>query len=284
MRIDNLLGRVQIRGVARPGEIHIIAEKRAATLDALGRLRVHYTAFEGGEVVVDTRVELGGRERSLPLAGSGIDLIVDVPPDVAVEAKTFGGDVSVLGLRAGAKLETTGGAHRRPGRARRRGHAPAARRPARRGGRGRRRLDGVEGDLDLRNVGGGRVDARVVDGTIRAEDLRSGYVRLVTTTGQIVLFGHDPARLPLRPAQLRGRRARRADRGHGVRPARALVEAAGDGRAAAGVAPGGRLAAGRVRVARRSPPARARAALVELSSVLGGVEIQISHGRRRPPR
>ena len=28
-------------------------------------------------------------------------------------------------------------------------------------------------------------------------------------------------------------------------------------------------------VARRSPPARARAALVELSSVLGGVEIQI---------
>src|SRR5256885_1152209 len=50
-------------------------------------------------------------------------------------------------------------------------------------------LDGVEGDMDLRNLGGGRVDARVVDGTIRAEDLRSGFVRLVTTTGQIVLLG-----------------------------------------------------------------------------------------------
>src|SRR5262249_25486036 len=50
VRIDNLLGRVSVRGVARPGEIHIIAEKRASTQDALGRLRVHYTAFENGEV------------------------------------------------------------------------------------------------------------------------------------------------------------------------------------------------------------------------------------------
>src|SRR6185503_9092209 len=84
LRIDNLLGRITVRGAARPGEIHIVAEKRAATPDALGRLRVHYTAFENGEVVVDTRVELGGRERSLPLAGSGVDLVVDVPPDLAV--------------------------------------------------------------------------------------------------------------------------------------------------------------------------------------------------------
>src|SRR6185312_8612695 len=105
VRIDNLLGRVGIRGTARPGEIHIVAEKRAASPEALGRLRVHYAAFESGEVQIDTRVELGGRERSLPLAGSGIDLWLEVPPEVAVEAKTFGGDVSASGLRAGAKLE-----------------------------------------------------------------------------------------------------------------------------------------------------------------------------------
>ena len=37
------------------------------------------------------------------LAGSGIDLWLEVPPDVAIEAKTFGGDVSASGLRAGAK-------------------------------------------------------------------------------------------------------------------------------------------------------------------------------------
>src|SRR5580765_5333004 len=54
VRIDNLLGRVSVRGVARPGEIHIVAEKRASTPEALGRLRVHYTAFQTGEVVVDT--------------------------------------------------------------------------------------------------------------------------------------------------------------------------------------------------------------------------------------
>src|SRR5215831_17917643 len=161
VRIDNLLGRIQIRGVARPGEIHIVAEKRAATPDALGRLRVHYTAFESGEVVVDTRVEMGGRERSLPLAGSGVDLVVDVPPDVAVEAKTFGGDVTRQ-LRGGQRVAAV---------------------------EGDVDLDGVEGDMDLRNLGGGRVDARVVDGTIRAEDVHSGFVRLVTTTGQIVLLG-----------------------------------------------------------------------------------------------
>ena len=175
--------------MARPGEIHIVAEKRASTPEALGRLRVHYTAFENGEVVVDTRVELGGRERSLPLAGSGVDLVVDVPPDVAVEAKTFGGDVSASGLRAGAKLETTGG---RIGVSDVRGGVVT--RQLRGGQRvaaveGDVDLDGVEGDMDLRNLGGGRVDARVVDGSIRAEDLRSGLVRLVTTTGQIVLLG-----------------------------------------------------------------------------------------------
>ena len=152
-------GGSSIRGTARPGEIHIVAEKRAATAEALGRLRVHYTAFEGGEIVIDTRVELGGRERSLPLAGSGIDLVLEVPPEVAVQAKTFGGDLSASGLRAGARLETTGGrigvsdvrgpvvtrqlrggqrvaavdGRRRPGRCRG-GHGPArlGRRPRRR--------------------------------------------------------------------------------------------------------------------------------------------------------
>src|SRR4029078_5809661 len=96
-KCDNLQGRVASRGTARPGEIHIVAEKRAATAEGLGRLRVHHTAFEGGEIAIDSRVELGGRERSLPLAGSGIDLVLEVPPEVAVEAKTFGGDLSASG-------------------------------------------------------------------------------------------------------------------------------------------------------------------------------------------
>jgi hypothetical protein len=190
LRIDNPMGRVEVRGRAgQVDAIHIVAVKRAATPEALARLRVHYTAFASGEVQLDTRVELEGRERSVPLSGSGIDLVIDLPPDVALEAKTFGGDVSASGLRAGARLETTGG---------RIGVSDVSGGVVTRQLRGGQRLagvegdvdlDGVEGDLDLARLGGGRVDARVVDGSIRAEDVRSTWVRLRTTTGGIVLLG-----------------------------------------------------------------------------------------------
>jgi hypothetical protein len=193
LRIDNPMGRVEIRGGGRSDVIHVIAQKRAATAEALGRLRVHYAAYQNGEVQLDTRVELEGRERSVPLGGSGIDLVVEVPANVAVEAKTFGGDVSASGLRAGARLETTGG---RIGVSDVRGGVVTRQL---RGGQsvsgveGDVDLDGVEGDMDLRRLAGGRVDARLVDGNIHADDVRSAWVRLQTTTGEIVLLG------PLRP-------------------------------------------------------------------------------------
>jgi hypothetical protein len=273
VRIDNLLGRVVVRGTARPGEIHIVAEKHAASAEALDRLRVHYTAFESGEVVVDTRVELGGRERSLPLAGSGIDLVLEVPPDVAIEAKTFGGDVSASGLRAGAKLETTGG---RIGVSDVRGGVVTRQL---RGGQkvaavdGDLDLDGVEGDMDLRDLGGGRVDARLVDGSIRAEDVRSGFVRLVTTTGQIVLIGviRPAAHYDLRsytgdvrvvslgesaPFELRARSAFPIDSAIPLRGTRREGEWL------------------RAEYLGRRGPARTRTALLELSSALGRVIIQ----------
>jgi hypothetical protein len=189
MRIDNPMGRVEIRGGGRSDVIHVVAQKRAQTAEALGRLRVHYTAFQSGEVQLDTRVELEGRERSVPLGGSGIDLVVEVPADVAVEAKTFGGDVTASGLRAGARLETTGG---RIGVSDVRG--PVVTRQLR-GGQsvsgveGDLDLDGVEGDMDVRRIAGGRASARVVDGNIRADDVRAGWVRLQTTTGEVVLVG-----------------------------------------------------------------------------------------------
>ncbi|HEX3901870.1 MAG TPA: hypothetical protein VH853_03405 [Polyangia bacterium] len=274
VRIDNLLGRVGIRGTARPGEIHIVSEKRAANAEALSRLRVHYTAFESGEIQIDTRVELGGRERSLPLADSGVDLWLEVPPDVAVEAKTFGGDVSASGLRAGAKLETTGG---RIGISDVRGGVVTHQL---RGGQkvaaveGDVDLDGVEGDMDLKDLGGGRVDARVVDGSIHAEDIRDDFVRLVTTTGQVVLIGvirpaahydlrsyaGDVRFLPLgdpAPFALRTRSARPLDTAvplHGARHDGEWLRAEYLG---------------------RRPAPHPRAALVELSSTLGGVVIQI---------
>jgi hypothetical protein len=274
VHIDNLLGRVGIRGTARPGEIHVVAEKRASTAEALGRLRVHYTSFESGEVQIDTRVEIGGRERSLPLAGSGIDLWLEVPPDVAVEAKTFGGDVSASGLRAGARLETTGG---RIGVSDVRGGVVTHQL---RGGQrlaaveGDVDLDGVEGDMDLKDLAGGRVDARVVDGSIHADDIRAGFVRLVTTTGQIVLIGviRPGAHYDLRsyagdvrmvpvgesaPFELRARSAVPLDTKvplRGVRRDGEWLRADYVGRHAA---------------------AHPRTALLELSSALGGVTIQI---------
>ena len=273
VRIDNLLGRVVVRGTARAGEIHIVAEKRAASVEALGRLRVHYTAFESGEVVIDTRVELGGRERSLPLAGSGIDLLVEIPADLAIEAKTFGGDVTASGLRAGAKLETTGG---RIGVSDVRGGVVTRQL---RGGQkvaaveGDVDLDGVEGDMDLRDVGGGRVDARLVDGSIRAEDIRSGFVRLVTTTGQIVLIGlvRPAAHYDLRSYagdvrvvpvgetaafELRARSASPVDTDVPLRGARHEGEWL------------------RAEYVGRRAPSRTRTALLELSSTLGRVIIQ----------
>jgi len=189
LHIDNPMGRVEIRGGGRSDSIHVVAQKHASTADALARLRVHYSAFQSGEIQLDTRVELEGRERSVPLGGSGIDLVIEVPADVAVDAKTFGGDVTASGLRAGARLETTGGriaiTDVRGGVVTRqlRGGQIVS------GVEGDVDLDGVEGDMELRRLVGGHVDARLVDGNIHADDVRAAFVRLTTTTGEIVLLG-----------------------------------------------------------------------------------------------
>jgi hypothetical protein len=272
VRIDNVLGRVGIRGGAHPGEIHIVAEKRAASPEALGRLRVHYAAFESGEVQIDTRVELGGRERSLPLAGSGIDLWLEVPADVAVEAKTFGGDVSASGLRAGAKLETTGG---RIGVSDVRGGVVTRQL---RGGQkvaaveGDVDLDGVEGDMDLKDLTGARVDARLVDGSIRAQDVRADFVRLVSTTGQVVLLG------VLRPASHVELRSYSGDVrvAAGDTPFELRARSALPLEAAAVALRGARRDGEWLRaqyLGRRAAP-RQRPALLELSSTLARVMIQ----------
>lgn len=189
IRIDNPLGHVVVRARPEVHEIHIVADKRAMSDEQLHRLRVHYLAWASGEISIDTRVDLGGRERSLPLSGSRIDLEVDVPAGLEVEAKTFGGNLTVSGLRAGARLETTAGridvsdvrgtviTHQL------RGEQQVA------AVEGDVELDGVEGSMDLQGLGGGHLDARMVDGTIRAEDIRSDGVRLLTTAGDIVFIG-----------------------------------------------------------------------------------------------
>ncbi|HVU50281.1 MAG TPA: DUF4097 family beta strand repeat-containing protein [Polyangia bacterium] len=272
MRIDNPMGRVEIRGGGRPDVIHVVAQKHAATPEALARLRVHYTAFQNGEVQLDTRVELEGRERSVPLGGSGIDLVIEVPADVAVEAKTFGGDVTASGLRAGARLETTGG---RIGVSDVRG--PVVTHQLR-GGQtvsgvdGDVELDGIEGDMDLRDLVGGRAQARVVDGNIHADEVRSAWVRLQTTTGEVVFIG------PLRAGAHYDLRSYAGDvrvLAVGDLPAVEL-RARAAGRVETAFALRGARRQGEWLLARLEGPRAAgpRAALLEVSSVLARVVIQ----------
>ena len=135
-------------------------------------------------------------------------------------------------------------------------------------------LDGVEGDMDLRALSGGRVDARLVDGSIRAEDLRSDIVRLVTTTGEIVLLGliRPGAHYDLRSYAGDVRVVPAADSAGFALRARAAKPLASDLPLRGGRREGDWLRADYVS---RRPAPRARAALVELSSVLGQVTIQI---------
>jgi len=189
LRIDNPLGAITVRAWDRGETIHIVADKQSTSPEALARLRVHFTAWAGGEISIEARVEAGGRERALPLSASRVDLVVEVPAELGVEAKTFGGDLTVSGLRAGARLETTGGriavsdVHGRVITHQLRGGQTVAQ------VEGDVDLDGVEGHMQLDRLGGTRVEARVVDGDIRADDIRADEVRLSATTGAVVLFG-----------------------------------------------------------------------------------------------
>ena len=189
LRVDNPLGGIVVRAWDRADAMHIVADKQSSSAEALARLRVHFTAWAGGEISIEARVEAGGRERALPLSASRVDLVIEVPAELGVEAKTFAGDLSVIGLRAGARLETTGGrivvndVHGRVITHQLRGGQSVA------AVEGDVDLDGVEGHMHLDRLGGTRVEARVVDGDIRADDLRSDDVRLSATTGAVVLFG-----------------------------------------------------------------------------------------------
>ena len=189
LRIDNPLGNITVKAWGRTEAMHIVADKQSSSPEALARLRVHFIAWAGGEISIEVRVEAGGRERALPLSASRVDLTIEVPSELGVEAKTFGGDLAVSGLRAGARLETTAGriaisdVHGRVITHQLRGGQNVA------AVEGDVDLDGVEGHMQLDRLAGTRVEARVVDGDIQADDVRSDVVRLSATTGAVVLLG-----------------------------------------------------------------------------------------------
>jgi len=189
LRIDNPLGNITVKAWGRVETMHIVADKQSSSPEALARLRVHFIAWAGGEISIEVRVDAGGRERALPLSASRVDLTIEVPSELGIEAKTFGGDLAVSGLRAGARLETTAGriaisdVHGRVSTHQLRGGQKVV------AVEGDVDLDGVEGHMQLDRLAGTRVEARVVDGDIQADDVRSDVVRLSATTGAVVLVG-----------------------------------------------------------------------------------------------
>ena len=185
------LGRLTVRGWDRQ-EVRIAATKRAPDHAGLDRLRVRVD-LKGGRLEIVTGVRVGDVLRPMPTdAGYVIDLAVDAPSDVQVEATTFDGDLDAVGLRAGVVLSTTGGAIHATdidGAV----HATAT--------RGRQRLAAIRGDVDadvlsgaleLDSIEGAVLHATVVSGPVAARRIHSRVVEIVAARGDIQLAGGLP--------------------------------------------------------------------------------------------
>ncbi|MEO6954956.1 MAG: hypothetical protein ABI321_24365 [Polyangia bacterium] len=185
------LGRLTVRGWDRQ-EVRIAATKRAPDHAGLERLRVRVD-LKSGRLEIVTGVRVGEVLRPIPTdAGYLIDLAVDVPSEVQVDATTFDGDLDAVGLRAGVVLSTTGGAIHATdidGSV----HATAT--------RGRQRLAAIRGDVDadvlsgaleLDSIEGAVLHATVVSGPVAARRIHSRVVEIVAAHGDIQLAGGLP--------------------------------------------------------------------------------------------
>jgi hypothetical protein len=194
--IDQPMGRLTVTGWDKP-EVRIVARKRAPNNATLDRLRVN-VEMRDGRIRIRTGVRVGDGFRALPQGAEAsttaapamaIDLTVDAPRRVQVTASTWAGDLEASGFRAGAVLTSAGGEVRARDIE---GHVRTN------ALKGRQRLssirgdveaDGVTGDLELDTVDGDTLEAKVVEGQITARDVRTPVVRLLSTSGGIVLVG-----------------------------------------------------------------------------------------------
>ena len=190
MVVEQPLGKLQVRGWDKP-EVRIVATKRAPDADTLDRLRVN-VEMQNGRVRIRTGVRVGGAFRPLPpqaRAQIGIDLTVDAPRHVSLDARTWAGDLDAEGFRAGARLSSTGGEVRA---------SDIEGKVTSNSVKGRQRLssikgaveaDGVTGDLELDTVDGETLDAKLVEGQITARRVRSQVVHMFSAMGGIVFVG-----------------------------------------------------------------------------------------------
>jgi len=188
LAIRNPLGTVSVQGWDR-SEVRVIAHKRASSPVLLSRLRVRVDFDEGGVRIITGFQYSDNTFNALPLAGAGIDLVVEAPRAVALAVSTFHGDVDASGFRAGAHLSSQ------------QGHIRVADMV---GPVDTRALDGdqwfedisgslaasgVVGDVDLADVRGEQVDATVFRGRITARNVDARLVKLHTTIGTVVFIG-----------------------------------------------------------------------------------------------
>jgi DUF4097 and DUF4098 domain-containing protein YvlB len=187
--IEQPQGRLALQAWDKP-EVRVVAHKHAKDVKALDQLRVDFEMTPEGKIRIRTGVRVANtfRPQSAP-DGAGIDLTITAPRRVTLRAQTGAGDIDVSGFRAGAQLSTRGGevhAYDIDGEVRTNAL------------RGRQRLssirgnveaDAVTGDVELDTVDGEVLEARVVEGQIVARKVRSGLVRLFSSSGGVVYMG-----------------------------------------------------------------------------------------------
>jgi hypothetical protein len=182
------LGKLSLHGWDKP-EVRIVAHKHARDGAALDQLRVNVEMLDG-HIRIRTGVRVGSSFRSLPASdGAGIDLEVDAPRRVSLQAATWAGDLEASGFRAGAQLSSRGGEVRASdidGQV----HTESLKGKQRLSAiRGDVEADGVTGDVELDSVDGKSLAAKVVEGQITARDVRSSLVQLFSSLGGIVWIG-----------------------------------------------------------------------------------------------
>jgi DUF4097 and DUF4098 domain-containing protein YvlB len=186
--VEQPMGKLSLRGWDK-AEVRIVATKRAPDAATLDRLRVNVD-MQDGHIRIRAGMRVGGEFRPLPSRNQvGIDLTVDAPRDVALDARTWAGDLEAQGFRAGARLASTGGEVRASdiqgkvwsNSVKGKQHLSSI--------RGDVEADGVTGDLELDTVDGQVLDAKIVEGQITARRVTTQVVRLFSTVGGIVFVG-----------------------------------------------------------------------------------------------
>jgi DUF4097 and DUF4098 domain-containing protein YvlB len=185
--VEQPMGKLSLRGWDKP-EVRIVATKRAPDAATLDRLRVN-VEMQDGHIRIRTGIRMGDQFRPLPTKKVGIDLTVDAPRNVQLQAKTWSGDLDAQGFRAGAQLASTGGEVRANDIEGKVTSNTVKGKQRLSSIRGEVEADGVTGDMELDSVDGDSLDAKVVEGQITARRVTTHVVHLFSTSGGIVFVG-----------------------------------------------------------------------------------------------